>query len=57
MYTPGAIELLIILFVLGCPALAVILIVAAVRRREKSQGELAAQLDRIERKLNEKAEE
>ncbi len=56
MYAPGVGELLIILIVAGCPALVVILIIAAFLRGSRTQKDNLAQLDRLERKLDEKAE-
>ena len=57
MTMPGTTELLIILIVAGLPAAVVIFVVVALLRRGRSQKEMAAQLDRIERKLDDEAEE
>ena len=56
MYGIGTTELLVIVVLLGCPALVVMYIVATVLRGARSQKDTAERLDRIERKLDEKAE-
>ena len=56
MYGIGTTELLVIVVLLGCPALVVMYIVATVLRGARSQKDTPERLDRIEHKLDEKAE-
>lgn len=56
MYALGAVELLLVLVIVAFPGLVVIYIVATLVRGARSRKDMAAQLDRIERKLDEKPE-
>jgi len=56
MYGIGTTELLVILVIVGCPALVVVYFVATLLRGARGRKDMVERLDRIERKLDEKAE-